>query len=130
MNLAGIADFVEFFEGDSLAMLSTSLVDETAVPLVFLDGNHWHDHVVRAFEIVGSHLAPDAIVVIDDAYLIAENDEDPRVNGALRTILDRFGGSPANLPFCSWYTPGIAVWQRQPFEDMSAPAPGSFRLET
>jgi hypothetical protein len=53
--------------------------------------------------------------------LIAEEGEDPRVHGALRTIVAKFGGNLVNLPFCSWYTPGMAAWQRQAFEDMDPP---------
>jgi hypothetical protein len=106
------------------------LGEEKDIPIVFLDGNHWHDHVVSEFEFVHPHLASDAVVVFDNTYMLAEADEDPRVNGALRTILDRFGGNLINFPFCSWYTPGIALWQQQAFPEMAPPAPGSFVPET
>jgi len=130
MALAGLEAIVEFHEGNSLEVLPAVVGDEAQIPIVFLDGNHWHDHVVREFEIVHPHLAADAIVVFDNTYLIAEGREDPRVNGALRTIVHLFGGNLINLPFCSWYTPGISLWQAQPFADMSAPAEGSFTPET
>ena len=130
MVLAGLADYVEFNLGNSLEELPAVLGDERDVPIVFLDGNHWHDHVVSEFELVLPHLASDAIVVFDNTYMLAEADEDPRVNGALRTIVDRFGGNLINFPFCSWYTPGIALWQQQAFAEMEPPAPGSFVAET
>ena len=130
MALAGLADYVEFTLGNSLEELPGVIGDESDVPIVFLDGNHWHDHVVSEFELVHPHLASDGIVVFDNTYMLAEADEDPRVNGALRTIVDRFGGNLINFPFCSWYTPGIALWQRQAFSEMEPPSPGSFVAET
>ncbi|MFN3216057.1 MAG: O-methyltransferase [Acidimicrobiales bacterium] len=130
MALAGLDDYVEFNLGNSVEELEAVIGDEQDLPLVFLDGNHWHDHVVREFELVHPHLAHDAVVVFDNTYLIAENDEDPRVNGALRTIVDRFGGNLINLPFCSWYTPGVALWQQSAFLDMTVPPAGSFIPET
>ena len=100
-------------------------IDEIA--LAFLDGNHFHDHVVREFELIVDRMRPDGLVVFDNTALIAEGDEDPRVHGALRTIVSRFGGNLVNLPFCSWYTPGIAAWQRQAFDDMTPPAARQLR---
>ena len=101
-------------------------IDEIAV--AFLDGNHYHDHVVKEFELVVDRMRPDGLVLFDNTSLIAEGNEDPRVHGALRTIVSRWGGNLVNFPFCSWYTPGIAVWQRQPFGDMTPPPTGSLRL--
>ena len=68
----------------------------------------------------------DGLVVFDNTSLIAEDDEDPRVNGALRTIVAKHGGNLVNLPFCSWYTPGMAFWQKNPFADMEPPQIGYF----
>ncbi len=123
---AGVAARVEFYVGDSLGRLPEMLAGDDPIPVAFLDGNHFHDHVVAEFELVLPRLSHDSIVVFDNTYLIAEGDEDPRVHGALRTIVARHGGHLVNLPFCSWYTPGIALWQRQPFDDMVPPAPDSF----
>lgn len=127
--LAGLSEYVQFFEGNSLEVLPKVIEPGESIALAFLDGNHFHDHVVTEFELVLPHLEDDSLVVLDNTYLIAEDDEDPRVNGALRTIVATHGGSLINLPFCSWYTPGIALWQRQPFADMAPPAPGSFAAE-
>jgi hypothetical protein len=64
----------------------------------------------------------DSLVVFDNSYRIASADENQRVNGALRYILRTHGGNLVNFPFCSWYTPGMAIWQKQPFEEMTLPA--------
>lgn len=125
-ELAGVSSVVTSHLGDSRQVLGEVLADVDDVAVAFLDGNHFHDHVVSEFEIVVPKMRPDGLVVFDNTKLIAEGEEDPRVHGALRTILDRFGGNLINLPFCSWYTPGVAVWQRSAFQDMVPPLPGSF----
>ncbi len=119
---AGVAEVIEIYRGDALDHLAAMIEHPSPLAVAFLDGNHLHEQVVREFELVEPRLEHDSIVIFDNTYLIAEPGEDQRVNGALRTILDRFGGHLVNLPFCSWYTPGVAVWQRQPFEDMKPPA--------
>ena len=119
---AGVADVIETYQGDALDHLAAMVDHHSSLAVAFLDGNHLHRQVVREFELVEPKLDHDSIVIFDNTYLIAEPHDDQRVNGALRTILDRFGGHLVNLPFCSWYTPGMAVWQRQPFEDMTPPA--------
>jgi hypothetical protein len=120
-ELAGVSSVVTAHLGDSLEVLERLVPELGEIGLAFLDGNHEHDHVVHEFELVVDHVRRDGLVVFDNTALIAEGDEDPRVHGALRTILAKFGGNLINLPFCSWYTPGIAAWQRQPFEDMRPP---------
>lgn len=125
-ELAGVAPFVELFQGDSLIMIPQMLAGSAVLRIAFLDGNHFHDHVVREFELILPHLAEGGVVLFDNTYSIAEGREDPRVNGALRTIVHRHGGALVNLPFCSWYTPGIAIWQRSAFADMTPPPPDSF----
>jgi cephalosporin hydroxylase len=125
-ELAGVATVVRAHLGDSMEFLDrlNSEVDEIA--LAFLDGNHFHDHVVREFELIVERMRPDGLVVFDNTALVADGTEDPRVHGALRTIVSRFGGNLINLPFCSWFTPGMAAWQRQAFADMAPPGPASF----
>jgi predicted O-methyltransferase YrrM len=126
-ELAGVARVVVPHCGNSLDVLPKILADVDEVALAFLDGDHFHDHVVAEFELVADRMRPDGVVMFDNTGLIAEGDEDPRVNGALRTILARHGGNLVNLPYCSWYTPGLAVWQRQAFADMGEPGPFSSR---
>lgn len=120
---AKVADVIETFQGDAIERLPAMLDHPSPLAVAFLDGSHLHRQVVREFELVEPRLDHDSIVILDNTYLIAEPHDDQRVNGALRTILDRFGGHVVNLPYCSWYTPGMAVWQRRPFEDMTPPAP-------
>jgi hypothetical protein len=121
-ELAGVSSVVTAHLGDSLDVLERLVPELDEISLAFLDGNHDHDHVVHEFELVVDRLRRDGLVVFDNTALIAEGDEDPRVHGALRSIVAKFGGNLINLPFCSWYTPGIAAWQRQPFEDMRPPS--------
>jgi hypothetical protein len=59
-------------------------------------------------------LADDALVLFDNTYRRAEKGEDPRVNGALRTIQKHYRGNLINLEFVSWFTPGLAIWQKAP----------------
>ena len=130
VQLAGVAGYVETSVGDSLEEIPKLLADVETLRIAFLDGNHFHDHVVTEFELIADHLSTDSLVIFDNTALIADDREDPRVNGALRTIVDIHGGHLVNLPICSWYTPGIAIWQRSPFENMEPPQPGSFDPES
>ncbi len=125
-TLAGVADHIESYRGDSHAVLGQIVQEVDGVRMAFLDGNHFHDHVITEFDLLLPSLEDDGIVVFDNTGLIGENDEDPRVHGALRTIVAKHGGNLINFPFCSWYTPGMAFWQRSPFADMTPPEPGSF----
>ena len=129
-ELAGVGKVIRPYLGDSLTMLKEIVATVDQIDIAFLDGNHFHDHVIAEFELVVDLMRPDGLVLFDNTGLIGEGTEDPRVNGALRTILERFGGNLVNLPFCSWYTPGMALWQRQAFADMTPPPPGSFVSES
>lgn len=112
---AGVADRVTLVEGDAKATVRDLVKDMAPIRFAFLDGCHLHDDVVIEFEGVVDRLAPGALVVFDNTYEIADFPEDPRVNGALKTIVAKHGGNLINLPFVSWYTPGVAVWQKAPF---------------
>jgi hypothetical protein len=129
-ELAGVSQVISARCGDSLDVLGNIIAEVDDVALAFLDGNHFHDHVVAEFETILQRLRPDGVVVFDNTALISEGSEDPRVNGALRTIMAKHGGNLVNLPFCSWYTPGLAIWQRQAFAVMDPPSPGSFEPGT
>lgn len=129
-ELAGVDARITAHLGDSLETVGRICGEVEEVALAFLDGNHFHDHVVDEFRQVVPHLRRGAPVFFDNTGLIAEGNEDPRVNGALRTIVAEFGGNLVNFPFCSWYTPGIAMWQQDPFDDMTPPVPGSFEPNT
>jgi len=109
---AGVADRIEFHLGNSLDVLPS--IANQPVQVAFLDGNHLHDHVIQEFETVLPFLKPDSLVIFDNTYEIADVGEDPRVNGALKSIQKRHGGNLVNFPIASWYTPGFAIWQKTP----------------
>lgn len=109
---AGVEHLVELYRGDSIATLPR-MIDQP-VQVAFLDGHHLEGHVMKEFEIVYPHLKRDAIVIFDNTYQIADPGEDQRVNGALRKIVKQYGGNLVNFPVASWYTPGIAIWQKEP----------------
>ena len=106
--------FVNPVLGDSRTGLKKYLGDSETVRFAFLDGSHLQDDVMEEFSLVYPHLEPDALVVFDNTYAIAEQHEDQRVNGALKKIRNEYGGNLINLEFVSWYTPGLAIWQKAP----------------
>ena len=114
LNAAGVADRVELHLGDSRVLLPKALEQETGIRVAFLDASHLYADVMREFEIVLPKLADDALVILDNTYRIAEEGEDPRVNGFLRDMQGLYGGNLINMEFVSWYTPGLAIWQRRP----------------
>ncbi len=122
IELAGLSDIVKFYEGDAIEQLPKMLAGSETVSVAFLDGSHLYKQVIKEFEILEPHLEDDSVVIFDNTFNRFEPHEDQRVNGALRRIQADFGGNLINLPFCSWATPGMALWQRQPFEDMTPPS--------
>ncbi|MBD3649071.1 MAG: class I SAM-dependent methyltransferase [Pseudomonadales bacterium] len=105
---------VELHVGDSQELLPDILGGREGIRFAFLDASHLYGHVMAEFERITPCLTEDALVMFDNTYRIAEDGEDPRVNGALHTISERFGGNLINLEFVSWYTPGLAIWQKKP----------------
>jgi len=114
LELAGLAGHAEVRVGDSRAVLPDVVAQRQGIRAVFLDASHLHDDVMAEFETLLPHLSEDALVLFDNTYAIADEGEDSRVNGALKSILDRHGGNLINLAHVSWYTPGLAIWQREP----------------
>lgn len=119
LNLAaaGVSDRVEVIEGDSRINLPTTLKKKCpskSLRFAFLDASHLEADMLAEFRSVLPYLADDAIVVFDNTYCIATPDEDQRVNGALKKFPDLFGGNLINFEFVSWYTPGMAIWQKTP----------------
>lgn len=111
---AGLIDLAELHLGDSRRLLPALLSqDNMIIDAAFLDGAHDAATLLEEFAAVRPHLRRGALVFMDNTYPIAqpETGEEPRVNQAIPTILERFGGHLLNLPFVSWYTPGLAVWQ-------------------
>ncbi|BCH25918.1 hypothetical protein MesoLjLc_58320 [Mesorhizobium sp. L-8-10] len=114
---AGVGDRVEIVVGDSRQNLPATLKESIApssLRFALLDASHLEMDVLAEFECVLPYLASDALVVFDNTYCLAEGSEDRRVNGALKQFPDRYGGNLINLEFVSWYTPGLAIWQRHP----------------
>lgn len=114
LHAAGVAKRVELHLGDSREMLPKALEHENGIRTAFLDASHLYEDVKREFEIVLPRLSDDALVIFDNTYRIADNGEDPRVNGFLREMQSLYGGNLINMEFVSWYTPGLAIWQRMP----------------
>jgi predicted O-methyltransferase YrrM len=114
VSAAGLSDRVEMHVGDSKALIKSTLRNEGGLRVAFLDASHLYEDVLEEFELILPKLTADAMVMFDNTYRIAEGNEDPRVNGALKTIIERHAGNLINLAFVSWYTPGLALWQRVP----------------
>ncbi len=114
LEAAGLAHRVQIIAGDSRLTLADSLAGLSGIRCAFLDASHLMNDALAEFETVLPHLADDALVLFDNTYAIAEGAEDARVNGALKLIAERYGGNLINLEFVSWFTPGLALWQRRP----------------
>ena len=110
----GVADRITIHQGDVHSTFGPAIADLSDVRVAFLDASHLFDDVMFEFETLLPHLAPDALVLFDNTYKIAEDHEDPRVNGALKHIQQKYGGNLINVERVSWYTPGLAMWQRVP----------------
>jgi predicted O-methyltransferase YrrM len=114
---AGVSSRVNLYLGDSKTVLRDLLPTLGPITMAFLDGSHLHDDVLFEFATVEQHLCKNGIVFFDNTYPIADPGDDPRVYGALKSIRDQFGGNFIALDFVSWYTPGIALWQKSSFYD-------------
>jgi predicted O-methyltransferase YrrM len=112
---AGVAELVDIRQGDSKEILRQLSSELPGIRAAFLDASHLLNDVLTEFEIIYPLLDEDSIVIFDNTYQIADEGEDPRVFGALKQIQDKYGGNLINLQFVSWYTPGLAIWQQNPF---------------
>lgn len=113
-ELAGVAERIEIHVGDVRETFAPGIARLSGGRFAFIDASHRFDDVMFEFETLLPHLAPDALVLFDNTYRIADEGEDQRVNGALRRIKAEFGGNLVNLEHVSWFTPGLAIWQREP----------------
>ena len=111
---AGVADCVELYLGDSRELLPKVLENESGLRFAFLDTSHLYNDVTREVEVVLPKLADDAVVIFDNTYRIAEEQEDQRVNGFLRNMQSLFGGNLINLEYVSWYTSKLGIWKKKP----------------
>lgn len=113
---AGLSRFVAFHEGDARVELPKFIQSlDQQVSFAFLDGAHEAQTVMAELDAIIDRLAPHALVALDNTYPISEPEkgDPPRVNQALPLILERFGGQLINLRFASWFTPGLALWQKE-----------------
>lgn len=117
LSAAKVGERVELVMGDSRKNLPAMLQKHVAprsLRFAFLDASHLEADLLAEFESVLPYLADDAVVVMDNTYCIAHPNEDQRVNGALKRFPELYGGNLVNFEFVSWYTPGIAIWQKAP----------------
>ncbi len=113
---AGLDMYVHNILGDSkteLPILVNKL--DAKIRLAFLDGSHLFNDVLFEFETIDPLLGEQSLVIFDNTYQIAEPHEDQRVNGAIKHIHQKYGGNLINLEYVSWFTPGLAIWQKVPF---------------
>jgi predicted O-methyltransferase YrrM len=111
---AKVAHRIEIHEGDVRETFPAAISSLQSLRFAFLDASHLLDDVMFEFDALLPRLAPDAIVLFDNTYAITERGEDPRVNGALKHNVKVHGGNLVNFENVSWFTPGLAVWQRTP----------------
>ena len=107
---AGVADRIESYVGDSLRLLP-QVLDGRSPSFVFLDGNHSMPHVLKEFALVEPCLPSGGKVYFDNTEDIGQK-EDLLVFGALKEIEKNYRGNLVRFPFCSWYTPGQAIWEK------------------
>jgi predicted O-methyltransferase YrrM len=112
LQAAGVADRVELFLGDSRQTLPKVMESISGIRIAFLDASHLYNDVRQEFDIVLPKLSHDGLIIFDNTYRIADEGEDQRVNGFLRDMPALYGGNLINMEFVSWYTPGLAIWQR------------------
>lgn len=117
IHSAGLSDRVTQYLGDAKSLVPQKLDELDQVRVAFLDGAHFVVDVLEEFAAVQQKLTRNGLVIFDNTYLIADEDEDQRVHGALATIVSEYGGNLINFPSVSWYTPGVAIWQRYPFDE-------------
>lgn len=111
---ANVADRIDIHQGDVRKTFPAALAPHQGLRFAFLDASHLFRDIMFEFETLLPHLASDAIVLFDNTYQLFEGAEDPRVNGALKHIAKTHGGNLINFENVSWFTPGLALWQRTP----------------
>ncbi len=113
-NLAGVSSRIDMRRGDVKQTFEPALGEISGARFAFLDASHLFDDILFEFATLLPHLADDAVVLFDNTYCIATRNEDQRVNGALKKIRADFGGNLINFENVSWFTPGLAIWQKSP----------------
>ncbi len=112
---AYLAELVDMYLDDSLNFISTFSPENRLITFAFLDGCNDEQHVFKEFSLIYKYLDNKSIVFFDNTYLIDDNPKNSRVNGALKRIKAKYAGNLINFENTSWYTPGQAIWQKDPF---------------
>jgi FkbM family methyltransferase len=113
---AGVSELIGAVNADSCVFLKDFVKANSSIRVAFLDASHLFNDVLGEFEAIYPLLGPQSLAIFDNTYLIAEEHEDQKVNGALREILKRYRGNLVNFEIVSWCTPGVAIWQKSPFD--------------
>lgn len=119
LRKARVFDKVKLINEDSKKALPAIVEQVDEIRIAFLDASHLYEDVLFEFKTIYPKLNEHSLVIFDNTYQIAEPHEDQRVNGALRYIHKHLGGQLINFEFVSWYTPGLALWQKEPLERQS-----------
>ena len=120
IKCAEVDHIVKLYNDDSIAFLPGLNLENNIISYAFLDGCHDQEHVFKEFGLIFPYLDNKSCVAFDNTYLISEDKSNKRVNGALELIKKEYGGNLVNFENVSWYTPGFAIWQKDPFyEDWS-----------
>ena len=112
---AGVENIIKAYNQNSVDFLSELSPVDGNIRFAFLDANHDQGNVVNEFELIYPYLDHKSFVAFDNTYLLTEDQRNKRVNGALEIIKRKYGGNLINFENVSWYTPGLAFWQKAPF---------------
>ncbi len=115
IDLAGVSGVTTLIHGDSRQVLAGLKEQLDSVRVAFLDGSHKCDDVFAEFELLYPLFDKRSIVIFDNARRTARMNKDQKVHGALKIIKKRYGGNIIHLPYVSWQTPGLSIWQKNPF---------------
>lgn len=115
IQAAGVAGRVKLHCEDSKVFLEQFIPTIESIRFAFLDGSHLLADVLSEFALIYPKLENESIVFFDNTFRLNPEDPEQRVNGALRIIMERYGGNLVNFENTSWFTPGQAVWQKRGF---------------
>lgn len=109
----GLVDIIRSHNQPSIDFLEEFKCDGRTISLAFLDSGHSKAAVIQEFEFICPHLDHKSIVFFDNTSFL--DVVDGRVNQVLKVIKEKFGKNLINFKSTSWYTPGQAIWQQDPF---------------
>jgi len=109
---AGVSDRIDLRIGNSHDILPGITNEIDSVRFAFLDASHIYSDVLFEFETIYPVLKNDALLIFDNTYEISDPGEDMYVHGALKKIKQKYSVDLINLEKVSWFTPGLAVLQK------------------